>query len=150
LSDSQPESLKPDSRVADEVAEVADKVADKLHNELCYLRSENESLRQELKATNKQLAEWDKELDQLHARNGDLGLEVQMLQSELEAVKSDRPEIQEAVPTVADFPEPADLLNRLKARRKKSGANLADMEVVLEILETHRAKFERKIGLSVI
>jgi len=67
LSDSQPESLKPDSKVADEVA-------DKLHNELCYLRGENESLRQELKAANKQLAEWDKELDQLHARNGDLGL----------------------------------------------------------------------------
>ena len=126
MSDSQPESLKPHSRVAE--------VADKLHNELCYLRSENESLRQELKATNKQLAEWDKELDQLHTRNGDLGLQVQMLQSELEAVKSDRPEIQEAVPTVAEFPEPADLLNRLKARRKKSRADLADMQTALDIL----------------
>ncbi|MFB8797709.1 MAG: hypothetical protein U7126_26575 [Microcoleus sp.] len=46
-----------------------------------------------MKAANKQLAEWDKELDQLHARNGDLGLQVQMLQSELEAVRTDRPEI---------------------------------------------------------
>ncbi|MGB8690218.1 MAG: flagellar alpha dynein, partial [Microcoleus sp.] len=81
-----------------------------------------------------QLTEWDKELDQLHARNGDLGLQVQMLQSELVAIRTDRPEIQEAVPTVAEFPEPADLLNRLKARRKKSRADLADMQTVLDIL----------------
>ncbi|MEG5018879.1 flagellar alpha dynein, partial [Microcoleus sp. B4-C2] len=33
-----------------------------------------------------------------------------------------------------DFPEPADLLNQLKARRKKSRADLADMEALLEIL----------------
>jgi len=134
LSDSQPESLKPDSRVADEVAEVADEVVNKLHNELCYLRSENESLRQELKAANKQLAELDKELDRLHVRNGDLGLEVQMLQLELEAVKSDRFEIQESVLAVADFPEAADVLNRLKGRRKKSRADLVDVEIILEFL----------------
>ncbi|MFB8798100.1 MAG: hypothetical protein U7126_28605 [Microcoleus sp.] len=36
----------------------------------------------------------------MHARNGDLGLDVQMLQSELEAVKSDRPEVQESVPQI--------------------------------------------------
>ena len=87
-----------------------------------------------MKAANKQLAEWDKELDQLHVRNGDLGLEVQMLQSELEAVKTDRPEIQESVPAVADFPEAADVLNQLKGRRKKSRADLADIEAILEIL----------------
>ena len=87
-----------------------------------------------MKATNKQLAEWDKELDQLHARNGDLGLQVQMLQSELEAVKSDRPEIQESVPAVAEFLEAADVLNQLRTRRKKSRADLADIEAILEIL----------------
>ena len=87
-----------------------------------------------MKAANKQLAEWDKELDQLHERNGDLGLQVQMLQSELEAVKSDRPEIQESVPAVAEFPDAADVLNQSKARRKKSRADLADVEAVLKIL----------------
>ncbi|MGB7712239.1 MAG: flagellar alpha dynein [Microcoleus sp.] len=87
-----------------------------------------------MKAANKQLAEWDKELDQLHARNGDLGLQVQMLQSELEAVKSDRPEIQESVPAVAEFLEAADVLNQLRTRRKKSRADLADIEAILEIL----------------
>ncbi|MEG4802496.1 hypothetical protein QUB63_15455 [Microcoleus sp. ARI1-B5] len=45
-----------------------------------------------------------------------------------------------SAPTVAEFPEPGDLLNQLKARRKKSGANLADMEVVLEILGTDESE----------
>ena len=36
--------------------------------------------RQELKAANKQLAEWDAEVNQLDDRNGDLGLNVQMLE----------------------------------------------------------------------
>lgn len=35
---------------------------------------------------------------------------------------------------MGEFPEAADLLNRLKAQRKKSRADLGDMEVVLEIL----------------
>jgi len=92
--------------------------------------------RQELKAANKQLAEWDAELNQLHERNGDLGLKVQMLEQELKEVQCSREENKNSAPTVAEFPEPADLLNQLKARRKKSGANLADMEVVWEILGT--------------
>jgi hypothetical protein len=33
-----------------------------------------------------------------------------------------------------DLPEAADLLNQLKARRKKSRADLADMEAVLGLL----------------
>jgi chromosome segregation ATPase len=87
-----------------------------------------------LKAANKQLAEWDAELSQLHERNGDLGLKVQMLEQELKEVRRSREEIKNSAPTVAEFPEPADLLNQLKARRKKSRADLADVETFLEIL----------------
>ncbi|MEG4252668.1 flagellar alpha dynein [Microcoleus sp. Pol10D4] len=87
-----------------------------------------------MKAANKQLAEWDVELNQLHERNGDLGLKVQMLEQELKEVRRDREENKNSAPTVADFPEPADLLNQLKARRKKSKADLADVEAILEIL----------------
>ena len=87
-----------------------------------------------MKAANKQLAEWDKELNQLHERNGDLGLEVQMLEQELKEVGRDREESKKSAPAIADFPEPADLLNQLKARRKKSRADLADIEVILELL----------------
>ncbi|MEG4442123.1 flagellar alpha dynein [Microcoleus sp. AT9_B5] len=85
---------------------------------------------------NKQLAEWDKELNQLHDRNGDLGLKVQMLEQELKEVRRDREENKNSAPTVAEFPEPADLLNQLKAQRKKSRADLADVEAILEILSS--------------
>jgi chromosome segregation ATPase len=93
-----------------------------------------------LKAANKQLTEWDAELNQLHERNGDLVLKVQMLEQELKEARRDRDEIKNSAPTVADFPEPADLLNKLKARRKKSRADLADIEVVLDILENGRSE----------
>ena len=102
-----------------------------------------------MKAANRQLAEWDAELNHLHERNGDLGLRVQMLEEELQKVRSqlstelaDREEVetqlsdlrQKSVTASQDFPEPADLLNQLKGRRKKSKADLADMEAVLDVL----------------
>jgi chromosome segregation ATPase len=87
-----------------------------------------------LKVANRQLTKWDAELNQLQTRNGDLGLKVQMLEEELKEVQRDRTEIQNSTPAVAEFPEPADLLNQLKARRKKSKADLADMDAVMEIL----------------
>jgi len=87
-----------------------------------------------LKAANKQLTEWDAELNQLHERNGDLGLKVQMLEQELKEARRSRDESENSAPTVAEFPEPADLLNQLKARRKKSRADLADMDAVLDLL----------------
>lgn len=87
-----------------------------------------------MKAANKQLTEWDAELNQLHERNGDLVLKVQMLEQELKEERRDREANKNSAPTVADFPESADLLNQLKARRKKSKADLADMEAVLDFL----------------
>ncbi|MGB3266231.1 MAG: flagellar alpha dynein [Microcoleus sp.] len=87
-----------------------------------------------MKAANKQLTEWDAELNQLHERNGDLVLKVQMLEQELKEAQHDRHENKNSAPTDAKFLEPADLLNQLKGRRKKSKADLADMQTVLEIL----------------
>ncbi|MEG4633317.1 flagellar alpha dynein [Microcoleus sp. AR_TQ3_B6] len=87
-----------------------------------------------MKAANKQLAEWDAELNQLHERNGDLGLKVQMLEQELKEARRSRDESENSAPTVAEFPEPADLLNQLKARRKKSRADLADINAILGLL----------------
>ncbi|HEY9821002.1 MAG TPA: flagellar alpha dynein [Candidatus Sericytochromatia bacterium] len=87
-----------------------------------------------MKAANKQLTEWDTELNQLHERNGDLGLKVQMLEQELKEARRSREANKNSAPTVAEFPESADLLNQLKARRKKSRADLADVEAILEIL----------------
>lgn len=90
-----------------------------------------------MKEAQKQLAEQDKELNQLHERNGDLGLEVQNLKEELAAVTRDRDEIRNSTPIAkgAELPEAADLLNQLKARRKKSKTDLADVEAILEMIE---------------
>jgi regulator of replication initiation timing len=88
-----------------------------------------------LKAANQQLAEWDVELNQIHERNGDLGLEVQNLKEELAKERADREENKKAAPARKDFPDAADLLNQLKTRRRKSGATLADVETLLELLE---------------
>ncbi|MEG4502355.1 flagellar alpha dynein [Microcoleus sp. F6_B4] len=62
-------------------------------------------------------------------------LKVQMLEQELkEARRSREANTNSAPPAVADLPEPADLLNQLKARRKKWRADLADVEAVLDVL----------------
>lgn len=44
-------------------------------------------------------------------------------------------ESKNSTPIIAQFPEPAHLLNQLKARRKKSRADLADVEAILELLD---------------
>jgi len=88
-----------------------------------------------LEAAKKQLAEWDKELNQLHERNGDLGLEVQNLREELGKERADREANKKSATAGKSFPDVADLLNQLKAKRKKSKTDLADLEAILEILE---------------
>lgn len=57
-----------------------------------------------------------------------LRLEIGDLQAELETYKQQQPA------TTSELPEPADLLNQLKGRRKKSKAELADVAEILEIL----------------
>lgn len=123
MSDS-PELLKPHTEVTDSQLQIV----------VGNLKSENEILKQELRSQSRQLTEQDKELLQLHERNGDLGLKVQMLEQELKEVQPDRTEIENSGLAVAEFPEAADVLNQLKARRKKSRADLGDIETVLEIL----------------
>jgi chromosome segregation ATPase len=69
---------------------------------------------------------------------------VQELRSQLEAERTDREEIeaelselkQKSATAGKDLPEAADLLNQLKSKRKKSKTDLADMEAILEILES--------------
>ncbi|MEG4397378.1 hypothetical protein [Microcoleus sp. BROC3] len=70
--------------------------------------------------------------------------EVQELRSQLATERADREEIeaelsdlkQKSATAGKDFPDAADLLNQLKAKRKKSKTDLADMEAILEILES--------------
>jgi chromosome segregation ATPase len=57
-----------------------------------------------------------------------LRLEIGELQAELS-------ELKQKSAAASDLPEAADLYNQLKAKRKKSGASLADVELILEIME---------------
>jgi hypothetical protein len=65
------------------------------------------------------------------------------LRSQLEQERADREEIEAALAELKqksaaarEFPDAADLLNQLKAKRKKSKADLTDLETILEILES--------------
>jgi chromosome segregation ATPase len=132
LTDS-PELLKPD--------EVTDSG---LQTELSNLKAENEALR----------ADYAKFLEFSTQVTNKLRQEVQELRSQLETECASREEIEaelsdlkgklaaaleqnEKLAPIAigvEFPQPADLLNQLKAKRKKPSASLADVEKILEIL----------------
>jgi len=59
-----------------------------------------------------------------------LRLEIGELQTQLSDLK------QKSAAASKDLPEAADLLNQLKSKRKKSKTDLADLEIILEILES--------------
>jgi hypothetical protein len=62
--------------------------------------------------------------------------ELERLQSELGNLRADNEVLRTAQPaTNVELPEAPDLLNQLKAKRKKATASLADIEAILEILE---------------
>jgi chromosome segregation ATPase len=58
-----------------------------------------------------------------------LRLEIGELQAQISSLK------QKPAAASRDLPEAAEILNQLKSKRKKSKADLVDMEVILEILE---------------
>jgi ATP-dependent protease HslVU (ClpYQ) ATPase subunit len=74
--------------------------------------------------------------------------EVQELRSQLETERADREKIevelselkQDSVPAVTVpkklTPDAATILSQLRAKRKKSKTDLADLETILEILES--------------
>ena len=70
--------------------------------------------------------------------------DVQKIRSQLETERADREEVeaelsdlkQNSATAGKELPEAADLLNQLKAKRKKSTVSLADVEAILEMIET--------------
>jgi chromosome segregation ATPase len=123
-----PELLKPDVEVIDS----------KLQTELGNLKTENEILK----------ADYAKLLESSTHVIHKLRQEVQELRSQLEIGRADREEIdaersslkQNSVPAATLFekltPDAATILSQLRARRKKSKTDLADLEAILEILES--------------
>jgi DNA repair exonuclease SbcCD ATPase subunit len=124
------------------------------------LELENENLRQELEVLKQELTEntryytarlneagatlgtFKDKLEAAQAKNqrlqNDLGnsqAQVAELRSQLAAERAEREENKKSAPVEKDLPKTADLLNKLKAKRKKSKTDLADLEAILELLQ---------------
>jgi uncharacterized protein YoxC len=117
----EPLSGKVESPDSTELPKIDSEVAEELHNELSNLKAENELLRQELAETKRHY----NELLETSAKK------VQEVQAENEALQT----AQSAPIAIGDLPEAADLLNQLKTRRKKSSTSLADVELILGMIE---------------
>ena len=66
-----------------------------------------------------------------------LNQELASVREQLETVRAENEKLKASQPaTQLELPEAADLLNKLKAKRKKSKTDLADLEAILEILES--------------
>jgi chromosome segregation ATPase len=150
------EALPGKSELGDsgELPKVDSKVPERLQNELGNLKTENEVLRQELTDAR---ADYAKLLESSTVVTNKLREEVREVRSQLEQERADREGLQkdfdelnekylsgafvaEALENknsvaASELPEAADLLNQLKARRKKSTVSLADIEAILEMIE---------------
>jgi hypothetical protein len=103
------------------------------------VKVESESLKQELEKAH---ADYAKVLESSTCVTNKLRQEVQELRSQLATERADREEIEAELAdlkqkpaTASELPEAADLLNQLKAKRKKSKTDLADIEAILEMME---------------
>jgi hypothetical protein len=96
---------------------------------LHYLRESLEGLQEEM--LKKSGLNDSPELKKLKAgvTNIELLIELSKLQTELEAYKEQQPASE------FELPEAPELLNKLKAKRKKATVSLADIEAILEIIE---------------
>jgi chromosome segregation ATPase len=101
-----------------------------LRSELAAEQTRYKEQDEEFWELNERWEEATKEVHRLKQEATDRDAEIEKLRSELAYLK------QKSVAATKDLPEAADLLNQLKARRKKSKADLADLEIILEILES--------------
>ena len=66
---------------------------------------------------------------------GNLQAQIAELREQLAAERAEREANKKSAPAEKDLPEAADLLNKLKAKRKKTKTDLADLEAILELLQ---------------
>jgi len=109
--------------------------------------AEIDSLRQELETVRAENQRLHTELGKSESEKESLKQEVQELRSQLETERASREEIeaelcelkQNSAPAATVLekltPDAAIILSQLRAKRKKSPVSLADIEVILEIIE---------------
>ena len=76
-----------------------------------------------------------KELGNSESEREELNHELASVRSQLETVQAENRELKASQPVTEFEPlEASELLNRLKAKRKKATASLADIEALLEMM----------------
>jgi septal ring factor EnvC (AmiA/AmiB activator) len=86
-------------------------------------------VREEVQELRSQLEQERADREEVEAQLTDREKQIEELRSELSELK------QKSVAASKDLPEAADLYNQLKTKRKKSNASLADVELILEMIE---------------
>jgi len=95
-----------------------------------------QELRSQLEAEKRSWDELREELDDSEETCTELRGELADQEEKLAAVLAEVSELkQKSAAASKDLPEAADLLNQLRTRRKKFSASLADVELILEMIE---------------
>jgi len=97
--------------------------------------TEVESLKLELEAVRAQNQLLQIELGNFEVKVETLNQELASVREQLETERADREENKKSAAAEKNLPSAADLLNKLKAKRKKVTASLTDIEAILGILE---------------
>ena len=104
----------------------------RLQNDLGNSQAEVIELRSQLAVANQKISASDEEVASQFEELKHQDAEIENLKSELARLTGENSEKSAAA---SELPEAADLYNQLKARRKKSKADLGDVEVILEMIE---------------
>jgi DNA repair exonuclease SbcCD ATPase subunit len=104
----------------------------RLQNDLGNSQAEVIELRSQLAVANQKISASDEEVASQFEKLKHQDAEIENLKSELARLTGENSEKSAAA---SELPEAADLYNQLKARRKKSKADLGDVEVILEMIE---------------
>jgi chromosome segregation ATPase len=130
-----------------------------LREEVQEVRSQLETEKTRGEEIWEELSDTEQALAEVRSENSDLKKTCAELRSQFEQERADREKLQKefnelnerhlarvfvaealqhekSVAASKDLPEAADLLNQLKSKRKKSKTDLADLEAILEILES--------------
>jgi myosin heavy subunit len=121
-----------------ELPKVDNEVAEQLQNELGNLKAENEKLRADYAAL---LESSTHVTNKLRQEMQELRLQLETERANREETEAELSELKKNSAPVATLsekltPDAATILSQLRARRKKSKTDLADLEAILEILES--------------
>ena len=111
-------------------------------SQLATVQADNERLNRELEEAQSQANQvrqeytmWRQKLVKVKEEPGIRDRQPTTMKSDQDELRSQLAEPEQKPAPAIKLPEPADLLNQLKSKRKKSTASLADVEKILEILE---------------